>query len=128
MVTANLGLNYGQFREDSLPVEKYQLYLDKDEFIAATKDAYNKTREEIHADDIARDETSEFTASDYAELEVMFNFQKGLAEIIQTYLGREIFANVLPLDIAGGYVINSTDIVKVSNDGVLMEGRAFRVS
>jgi hypothetical protein len=70
--------------------------------------------------------TSEFTSSGYAELEVMFEYQEDLAEIIRIYIERKIFENLLPSHPDCNYVINSIDRVEVTHDGIKMIGRTYR--
>ena len=57
----------------------------------------------------------------------MFIYYKiDLAEIIETYLDRDIFAKVLPINVDAGYVINSTDRVEIEDKGIRISGRAYR--
>ena len=125
-VTANHGMQFGQFRNDALELDEYHLSLEKDEFVELFEQEFLQARDEIKADDIACNEMSDFTRSGYADLSAMFDFKEDLAEIISTYIQRKLFEVLLPLDIKAGYVINSIDSVEVTDNQIKIIGRTYR--
>lgn len=125
-VTANHGMQFGQFRNNALTLDSYKLSVERSEFIALFEKDFIQARDEIKADDIACNEVSEFTASGYADLEKMFSFKQDLAEIISTYIERKIFEVLLPLEVKEGYVINSIDSVEVTDSQINIAGRTYR--
>lgn len=89
-VTANHGMNFGQFRHDALSLDNYKLCVEKKEFIELFEKDFIQARDEIKFDDQFCNETSEFSGSDYANLEQMFDFKDDLAEIIRIYIERKL--------------------------------------
>ncbi len=124
-VTANHGMQFGQFRNNALTLDNYKLSIERSEFIELFEKDFIQARDEIKADDIACSEVSEFTASGYAGLEEMFSFKQDLAEIINTYIERKIFKVLLPLEVKEGYVINSIDSVEVTDSQINIAGRTY---
>lgn len=125
-ITANHGMQFGQFRNNDLILDSYKLSIERCEFIELFEKDFNEARDEIKADDIACNETSEFTASGYAGLEEMFSFKEDLSEIISTYIERKIFEVLLPLEVNKGYVINSIDSVEVTDSQIIITGGTYR--
>jgi len=127
-VTANHGMQFGQFRNNALTLDNYKLSIERSEFIELFEKDFIQAREDIKADDIACNEESEFTASGYADLEKMFSYKRDLAEIISTYIERKIFEVLLPLEVKDGYAINSIDSVEVTDSQINIAGRTYRSS
>lgn len=125
-VTANHGMQFGQFGNNALTLDNYRLSIERSEFIALFEQDFIQARDEIKADDIACNEVSQFTASGYADLEKMFSFKQDLAAIISTYIERKIFEVLLPLEVKEGYVINSVDAVEVTDSQINITGRTYR--
>ena len=125
-VSCNHGMNYGQFRFEVLEIDDYELILAKEEFIKVIESLYCRVKEDIKADDIACNEESEFSRTGYVSLEKMFGHHAELESIISTYLDRDLFEKVLPLNIEQGYIINSTDVVTVSDETISIKGRTYR--
>mgnify|MGYP001827341500 CR=1 FL=1 len=125
-VSYNHGMNYGQFRFEVLEIDDYELILTKEEFIKVIDSSCCRVREDIKADDTACNEESEFSRTGYVSLEKMFGHHAELESIISTYLDRDLFEKVLPLNIEQGYIINSTDVVTVSDKTVSIKGRTYR--
>lgn len=125
-VTANHGMQFGQFRNNALALDSYKLSIERSEFIELFEKDFIQARDEIKADDIACSEVSEFTASGYAGLEEMFSFKQDLAEIVNIYIERKIFEVLLPLEVKEGYVINSIDFVEVTDNQINIFGRTYR--
>jgi hypothetical protein len=124
-VSYNHGMNYGQFHFKALEIDDYELILTKEEFVQAIESSYYRVREDIRADDIACNEESEFSRTGYVSLEKMFSYPAELESVISTYLDRGFFEKVLPLHIEQGYIINSTDVVTVSDETVSIKGRTY---
>ena len=125
-VTANHGMQFGQFGNNALTLDNYRLSIERSEFIALFEQDFIQARDEIKADDIACNEVSQFTASGYADLEKMFSYKQDLAAIISTYIERKIFEVLLPLEVKEGYVINSVDAVEVTDSQINITGRTYR--
>jgi hypothetical protein len=90
-VTANHGMQFGQFRSNDLAYDSYRLRIERNEFVALFEKDSIQARGEIKADDILCNEVSGFTTSGYADLGEIFSFKRDLADIISTYLDRKIF-------------------------------------
>lgn len=126
IVTANYGMQFGQFRNVDLKLDSYKLSIGKSDFIELFEKYFIQVRDEIQADDIACIEESEFTDSGYGDLEEMFSYKADLSEIISTYIERKIFEVLLPLEVTVGYVINSIDSVEVTDSQINITGRTYR--
>ena len=46
-VTANHGMNYGQFRDHYLEISRYELYIDKQEYFSVVREDFEQTKKDI---------------------------------------------------------------------------------
>ena len=123
-ITYNDGLGYGRFDGVS-QVHTYSLFVPKDDLIHKLGNIYREAVEEIGRDDELVNGSSSFKKMGYVGLSEAFAHPALLAEAIETYFDRDIFNIYLPESESFLYVINSTERVTVSADGVLLEGRCF---
>ena len=122
----NSGLNFGRFDHvEPERIRPYTMAIGKAEFITAFSDAYWQILNEVLDDDRAGEESSEFTALDYAPLEKAFDRPEALADVIDTYLGRDyVLAAFFDGTGEGDVFINSIDRILIG-DPVVFEGRCF---
>ncbi len=126
LVTYNDGLGYGRFDKGDIEVHSYSLYVDRESLIEKLHETYQVCCEEIKRDDAICGEPSSFQVMGYSSLREAFDHPEQLAEVITTYFQQDIFQSYLPGGEDATFVINSTDKVLATNDGVLIEGRCFK--
>jgi len=125
LVVVNDGLNYGRFDGGDIETHKYAFFVERSELVERFSEQYAEVCAEIKADDEQCGESSPFAKMDYCSLDDAFEHPAALAEAIETYFAREIMSTYLPGPDDADYVINSTDAVKVSAEGLTIEGRCF---
>ncbi len=125
LFTVNSGLNYGRFFEQQ--AERYEVKINTSELVPLIKTEYNKTRDEIKADDQAYNDTSEFTNTNYCSLSELLTHEADFEEVMKAYLDRILLEKLFPDSEFNQYVINSTDSIKKTNNIVSIKGRALKL-
>jgi len=124
-VTCNDGLGYGRFDSTNIRIHAYSMSLPRAEIVAAFSARYQGTCDEIRCDDAKSGDDSPFKQMNYAPLSEAFEFPNALAHAIRIWFDRDIMLSFLPRTADFQYVINSTEKILVTSDGVTLEGRCF---
>ena len=124
LISYNDGLNYGRFSDDTEKLP-YEIAIAKDDFIKLLEKDYTAIKEEIKQDDIAQNETSEFTNTNYCGLIELLNHPEDLQEIFSTYLDRILFEKLFTNSKEVIYVINSTATIVHKNKIIYISGNIY---
>lgn len=124
-VTYNSGLGYGRLDRGNIEVHSYSFFAPRADLIDRFGAAYAAQCEDFRKDDELCGDPSLYAALGYGSLAEAFERPAELAAVVKGYLDRDIFEVYLPMTDAFEYVINSTDRVLVSSEGLLIEGRCF---
>lgn len=125
-LTYNSGMNYGQFHHGNLEIHTYSFFVARKDLVERFQTQYWECSEEIRRDDEQQSDTSPFKEMGYVRLSEAFGYPEQLADAIDTYFDRDIFGVFLGDDQDAAFVINSTDKISVTEDGVTLEGRCLR--
>lgn len=128
IVTYNSGLGYGNFHKGKANIElhNYILVIGRNEITDSLSGIYDEALNDIRRDDEFTGDVSEFKEMGYCSLSDAFSYPGLLEVVISTYFDRDIFEVFVPKKEIFIYVINSTDRVSVTQDGITIEGRCFK--
>ena len=82
-------------------------------------------RDEIKNDDLAYNEKSDFTNTNYCSLAELFAFETDFEEIIKVYLDRTLFTKLFKYLPNNQFVINSTERIQIIKDTIIITGRVI---
>lgn len=123
LVTYNDGLNFGRFFSHNIVLD-YKIIMSKTNFFKLLEKPYHVALEEIKADDIKYNETSDFSELNYCSLEELLPNSEGLTTIVDVYLRNELFQDILKPH-TFKYVINTLESIQLVEDQLLIEGKCF---
>lgn len=122
--TLNNGLNFGRFLEHNI-VKDYKVVMNKTQFCNLLEEPYQQALNEIKADDIKYNETSDFSEANYCSFQELLKKPEHLFSIVEWYFYKELFN-----DFIGNpkfkYVINSIEDIKPVDDKVIIAGKCFK--
>lgn len=121
------GLGYGRFDAPGLEVHSYEFFVSSGELAVAMSEEFDALVAEMREDDLLVDERSAFQRMEYPTLRHAFRHPKELEEVIDTFLHHDILVRFVPFSDRSEFVINSTDEIRVTESGVTLAGRCFRV-
>jgi len=124
LVTFNDGLNYGRFYGVDAGLSSVRLFVERADLVRRFSKTFNAVSEELRIDDETYGDDSPFTGLRYAPLAAAFEQPEKLAEALR-FLDRDIFAIYIGHFDDCRFVLNSTDTINVSPQGVSFEGKAL---
>lgn len=125
LLTVNDGLNYGRFFDRK--TEAYEIQLSDSELMYLIEKEYIEARDEIKLDDEMDQDTSDFTNTNYCSLRELLAHESDFEEVMKTYLHITLFKKIFADSPKNQYVINSTDLIRINNDTVILKGRVFKL-
>ena len=126
LVTYNDGLNYGRFDAPGLEIHSYAAFFPRTDFIRLLSADYAKCMAELKRDDERTGEVSDLAAAGWPPLSQLLTNADLAAETIECFLCRDTFNAFGLLHTDADFVINSTDVVRVDTENVIIMGRCFR--
>jgi hypothetical protein len=125
-VGTNDGLGYGRFHVPGLEIHDYELFVGRDELVARMSEEFDALVAEMKEDDRLDDEPSALQRMGYPTLPDAFQHPEDFEKVIRTFLDRDILVAFLPFTEESDLVVNSTDQIRVTREGVTLSGRCFR--
>jgi hypothetical protein len=119
----NAGMNYGQIHDAGLEIHVYSFFIARKDLVERFQERYWECSEEIRRDDEEQTDTSPFKEMNYVRLSEAFGHPEQLAKAIRIFFDRDIFEVFLGHNPGAAFVINSTDKISVTENGVTIEGR-----
>ena len=121
--TVNLDLNFGRF--GNAVTHSYDIRLSRKVFILLIEDEYIDIRNDIEEDDKAYNDTSDFSGTNYCSLDELMKLPIAFDSIFMGYLDRLLFAKLFNDSPKNKFVINSTELIKVEKDEIIIRGKVF---
>lgn len=124
--TVNLDLNFGRFGNEK--AHSYEICLKCNEFILLIEDEYNDIKKDIEEDDKAYNDTSDFSVTNYCSLDELMKLPIEFDSIFKGYLDRLLFTKLFYDSPKNKFVINSTELIKVEKDEIIIRGKVFEIN